>query len=228
MVDSMHVETVYTYYHPVAGMVDPRRLIALWEDSWRSHGWDTKILSEGDAKDHPAFDIYLAQIRKFPSSNPSGYERACYMRHLAMAYVLDPGDPPAILTDYDVINQGFMPDHRVGTTPGTVTLLEPTRVPCAILGDYFAFEELVDCIFNYVPSPGEKHVSDMTIIRKTDLPRTNHCIEYLCSGRQVENDLGDGWKQAPLVHFSNYSFSKLGWGGDKADLIRRALNELKR
>lgn len=220
------MSTVYTYFEPVLGMANPSRLLELWRDSWEKFGWEVVVLSERDAKDHPAFDLYLAQIGKFPSSNPPGYERACYMRHLAMAYVLDPGEAPAVLADYDVINRGFLPDHKVGTTPGIVTLLEPTRVPCAILGDYFAFEELVDVIFNYVPAPGENHVSDMTIIRKTDLPRTNHCVEHLDSGHQIVDDPGDGWKTAPLVHFSNFSFSKLGWRGDKADLIQRVLATL--
>lgn len=217
---------VYTYFEQVSRMVPPTKLLKLWGETWIDHGWEPVVLSECDAKLHPAYDLYLAQIGKFPSSNPPGYERACYMRHLAMAYVLDPGEAPAVLVDYDVINRGFPTDHNVGTTPGSVTLLEPTRVPCAILGDYFAFEELVDVIFNYVPSPGETHVSDMTIIRKTDLPRTNHCVEHLDSGHQIVDDPGDGWKTAPLLHFSNFSFSKLGWRGDKADLIQRVLATL--
>lgn len=222
------MSTVCTYYEPVAGMAYPRKLIDLWAVSWRDHGWETLILSEADAKDHPGYEYFSERIRAFPSVNPSGYERACYMRHLAMASTANCHS--GYLTDYDVINRGYVLED--GFYPvsdfsrGKPTILEPTRVPCAVLADPAGWEELCDIICEYTPKPGETHISDMTILRQSPVDTSASCVEHLCSGRPIRDDLGDGWKTAPLVHFSNFSFSKLGWRGDKADLIQRVLATL--
>ena len=211
---------VFTYYEPVPGRPRPTKLLDLWQESWESKGWECHILSEADAKSHPGYEAYSYRISRYPTVNPPGYERACYMRHLAMAMQGE----ISLLVDYDVL---INPKGRPVGLPHDVrvSILEPTRVPCSVLASPDGFGDICDIIHSYDPK-GEKHVSDMTILRKSNLPYDSVCVEHLDSGRPIVDDPGDGWKTAPMIHFSSFSFGKLGWTGDKADLIKRVLATL--
>lgn len=217
---------VHSYYEPVPGRPRPDKLLNLWAESWRKGGFETRILSEADARSHPGYAYYVDKISRFPTVNPPAYERACYMRWLAMANL--EGKLPLIMSDYDVINRSFLVEKAafLWSAQPCLTIDEPTRVPCCVMGRPEDFEGLCDIICEYHPKPGERHVSDMTIIRQTNLPAGNVCVEHLDSGRPIVDDPGDGWKTAPLIHFSSFSFSKLGWTGDKADMIQRVLATL--
>lgn len=212
---------VHTFYERVPSLPPADRLIALWKRSWAEHGFDPVVLSLKDAQGHPGYNYFLDRIIRFPTSNPLEYERACFLRHLAMANV-----GGGLLCDYDVICRESAEPDDLSHLPAHPIILEPTRVPCAVLGNQQAFEDLCDILCEHQVN-GQKHVSDMTIIRSTNLQAESICVEHLCSGRPIENDPGDGWKKAPLIHFSNYSFSKLGWRGDKSELIERVLATLK-
>jgi hypothetical protein len=212
--------TVHTYFEPVPGMSHPTKLLDLWRESWESRGWEIHILSEDDARGHPGYKAFSDRISRYPTTNNPAYERACYMRHLAMANI-----GGGILVDYDVFLRSVDVPKEDAEMPLHAVILEPTRVPCAVIGNADAFGDICDIIYEH-NSSGQNHVSDMTILRKSKIPTSPQCIEHLCSGRPIENDLGDGWKTAPMIHFSTYSFSKLGWTGDKADLIRRVLATL--
>lgn len=213
---------VYSYHQPVPGLPDPKKLIELWAQRWMLDGWEPVILNETDAKSHPGFAHYEQRIRKFPSVNPPGYDRACFLRHLAMARI-----GGGLLVDYDVIpNLGmnlFFAAMSIGLSL-PLAILEPTRVPCAVCGTQEGFEDLCDLLSGYEGT--EKHISDMTIVRKSDIPAMSYCREHLCSGESVQDHAGDGWKQARLIHFSNGSFTKVGWRGEKADLINRVLRSI--
>lgn len=219
---------VHTFYEPVQGMANPQRLLELWRRSWEENGFTTRILNRNDARSHPGYDYFLERVSRFPSSNPDGYDLACFLRHLAVANVAEPGEH-VIITDYDVINRTFDSDRLLACSKlqgcRRSVILEPTRVPCAVLGLLEGFEDICDVLCEYDPN-GEPHVSDMTILRKRKIATLPMCVEHLNSGSSVPDEPGDGWKSAPMIHFSNYSFSKLGWTGDKADLIQRVLATL--
>jgi hypothetical protein len=214
--------TVYTYYEPVAGMPRPTKLLDLWRESWESKGWETKILCEDDARAHPGFKDFSKRISRYPTTNPPGYERACYLRHMAMANI-----GGGLLVDYDVILRGKLDFDE--PFRGEPVICEATFVPCMVLADSDGFGDICDIIYDYKPN-GEGHVSDMTILRNsawTSKIKHHHgCVEHLNSGTNVINESGDGWKTAPAILFSSFSFQKLGWRGDKADLIKRVLATL--
>jgi hypothetical protein len=215
---------VHTYFQPVPQLPSADKLIALWKWHWTEHGFEPVVLSEQDAKDHPGYDHFVERIRRFPTSNPKAYEMACFLRHLAMANV-----GGGTVLDLDVFpnprrsSRSYLHNMRVYSGPKFI-FMEPTRVPCAIMATAEGYEDFCDILCEYQGT--EPHISDMIIARKTKLPVANICVEHLDSGRPIENDPGDGWKDAPLVHFSNYSFQKLGWKGDKADCIERVLKSL--
>jgi hypothetical protein len=216
----MSAPTVYTYWQPVPGFEYPKALLDLWSKSWEARGWKTAVLCEANAHDHPGYAYFNERISRFPTSNPREYERACFLRHLAMAQI-----GGGLLMDYDcILRSKALPEDDL-PLPNHPVFLEPTRVPCAVMGSADAYEELCDWLCEYDASK-DRHVSDMTILRKTNYQAQNVCVEHLCSGRPVENDPGDGWKTAPMIHFSTFSFSKLGWTGDKAQMIQRVLATL--
>jgi hypothetical protein len=212
---------VHTYFQPVPQLPSADKLIALWKWHWTEHGFEPVVLSEKDAKDHPGYDHFVERIRRFPTFNPKAYEMACFLRHLAMANVT--GERPQLLVDYDVLPNPKVITIAFPKQSGFV-FLEPTRVPCAIMATAEGYEDFCDILCEYQGT--EPHISDMIIARKTKLPAASICVEHLDSGRPIENDPGDGWKDAPLIHFSAYSFRKLGWKGDKADCIEKVLKSL--
>ena len=216
----MTAPTVYTYFQPVCGMAHPQSLLNLWRESWESKGWTCVILSEQDARTHPGYSYFNDRISRFPTSNPRDYERACFLRHLAMANI-----GGGLLVDYDcILRTAELPEDPF-ELPNQPVILEPTKVPCAVLGTAGAYEDLCDILAEY-DATGERHVSDMTIIRKQPFQWMRACIEHLCSGEPIQDHPGDGWKKADIIHFSTFSFSKLGWKGSKAQMIQRVLATL--
>lgn len=69
-----------------AGMTENAhsQMISTWRDSWQQAGWDTRVLTMDDVKQHPEFAQLDEVIRKF---NMNEYEKTCYYRWLAMAAV---------------------------------------------------------------------------------------------------------------------------------------------
>src|SRR5688572_12786716 len=99
----------YCYYTPVGLYSDKsqRRLIDVWERSWRKSGYEPIVLNEGDAAQHPLYDRFNKNVSGLPSEYGSSYDRACFMRWLAMAAQRDGKHGGGLLLDYDVISYGF-------------------------------------------------------------------------------------------------------------------------
>lgn len=220
---------VFTYYDPIPGNKDPKELIELWKELWSAQGWKPVVLGVKDAMDCLQYKPFRSKIAQLPTVNHPIYERACYLRHLAMVNV-----GGGLLTDYDVMPRKFTPvEAREVSEDRGLTLLEPTRVPCAVKASKAGFQRIVDYISNYKISVedmhmGKPHTSDMEILRKTKWKAVDSCVEHLCSGSQTRDELGDGWKKAPCIHFSTYSFHKLGLNGKapKHELIKSVLATL--
>lgn len=216
---------IYTYYKKCGNETIHKKLMDLWMHLWQKQGWDPVVLGEEDAwLDEKSCAELLSAVNKLPTQNHREYENACYLRHLAMA-----NKGGGLLVDYDVMPVSYEPSsENIG-----LVILEPTKVPCAVRGSAEGFRQIVQMFLHYRPGAGDiyrfrPHVSDMTILRQSSFPSSNHCLEYLCSGRPVPNDPGDGWKQARMIHFSSASLGlRRRDARDKAEIIREVLAELK-
>jgi hypothetical protein len=204
------VTPVYTYYQPLKSIPAPVSLLDLCRESWKKRGFELKILNESDAWEHPGYAEYNRKICALPSINPPGYDRACFMRWMAMAHV-----GGGLMIDYDVVNYAFT---GMGECWPELVFLEPSKVPCAVMGTDKGFKMLCCLLGDYTPRAedrvnGRQHVSDMTIIRQmADFPASDFCIEYGCSGQPIRDHLGEGWRAAPMVHFSTGSIHRGGYG----------------
>lgn len=219
---------VFAYYEPVPGLPRPDKLLDLWRDNWKEYGWEPTIVGESLAREHPNYPTYRDRVATYPTVNFAGYDRACFLRHMAMIHA-----GGGLLVDYDVINRGFTVEHGEEAwaaafygSPHHVLMLERYKVPCAIMASPFGFEQIVGILEHY-PVNGDPHVSDNTILSKRDdLASHAWCHEFLGGGNLRETGPEAPWRSSKLIHFSNNSFNKLGQRGEKADLIRQVMREL--
>ncbi len=59
-------------------------MIRAWKESWQQAGWDTRVLTIEDAKQHPDYNYWDPTIQSFKMSQ---YDKYCFYRWIAMAAV---------------------------------------------------------------------------------------------------------------------------------------------
>lgn len=212
---------VFTYHEPVAGLPDAGKLVALWQQSWHAQGWGTVVFGEGTVREHPDYQKFKDRVATYPSSNPPGYDLACYLRHLGMIQF-----GGGLLVDYDVMNRSFTPEdgeaawERASASPNGVLMLEVFRCPCAIVATTTGYENICSKLTAHNPA-GEQHTSDNNILsRYDDLEIGGQCAEFLGGGNLHDTSPEAAWRRSPLVHFSNNGLRKFGCRGDKSAFIR--------
>jgi hypothetical protein len=191
------MKKVFTYYQPVDGidLEDATRLILLWKRNWKSKGFEPFVLNENNARKHSRFAEVADRVSKFPTINPKDYERACYLRYLAIA-----AEGGGIMTDYDTFC--FDSEYPFPTTmPDTMVSLQG-YIPSIVYCTKKAFNRAITEFYKYevtikdVSESGVPHVSDMYIIHRA--------IGFPYKPEQVTKNFGEpGWEQAPFVHFCN-------------------------
>lgn len=184
---------VHTYFSPLEnakGVEEQNRLIDLWKQTWKAHGWEPVVLTEKDAEKHPRYAEWRAAFAKLPTVNPPGYEMACWLRWVAMAQV------GGTLTDYDCMNFRFVPGDVAQDGDNIVPIFK--GVPCAIVGTQKAYENAINRFISATDRfevDGKPHVSDMHLIQKWSW----RCEDI---GREYNSP---GWETAKLVHFGHFS-----------------------
>lgn len=197
---------IHTYYNPVpaVGLESALKLLLLWRENWTDKGFQPVVLNEYYARQHPLFDRFEMKIKRLPTVNPPDYERACYMRWLAMAQV-----GGGIMADYDLFiyetHQRKLPylpekERDLPSVPHSCQC----HIPSLVYGNGKAFLSIVEAIMGYEVSHrdileerGEPHVSDMLIL-------LNSGVAFDQSNFQVANYNDDaGWIAAPFTHFAN-------------------------
>ncbi len=194
---------IYTYYEvcPTHDVEAEMRLLLLWKEHWTAIGYEPFVLNEFIARQHPYFEDYHAAVSKLPTVNSADYEKACYLRHLALAQV-----GGGWLADYDVFAvRGKELPVFSGEQLNRLQLLQ-TNCICPCL--FYATREVAERMCRTFAAGqhglrkmGERdHYSDqyalvdLVEMDKVDwIEQSNHLLGY--------GD--DGWEQAEFVHFSN-------------------------
>jgi len=100
---------IYTYYEDI-NFKSQKKLLQLWEKSWKDMSFEPVILTLNDAKKSSYYDEYLKSLKTsceyITSFEMHGYHRSCYLRWLA--YSTQDEIAPFLVSDYDVINKNFV------------------------------------------------------------------------------------------------------------------------
>ena len=108
---------VISYFNLISGSkfsLDSKKLIEIWEQSWKKHSWNPIVLNEEFSKRNKLYqelDLNNPDANFYKTINPSNwkYHRSCYCRLLAYCqYVRENGK--TLYADYDVMNYGFLPN----------------------------------------------------------------------------------------------------------------------
>ena len=215
------MNTVYTYYEPVAGIDESAQQaeIAVWRESWARWGWIPVVLGHPDYPRHlsPSALDHLAAL---PTVNPLGYDLACYVRWWAMK-----GRGGGLLVDYDVVNIGLRPEDLAPaeeTTP--ILILAGKRVPCAVQLTASGAADWCEMLLAYKVRPddlhqGRPHISDQEILRRTHDPRI---FTWEICQEPREMDL-----HTKLLHVSHEAMDTMGLVGMRRHDVMRVLAGLK-
>ena len=101
---------VYTFFDDLDNVYDQRRggkttssedheILDAWTYSWKSMGFNPKVLTLNDAKRHPDYERFSNLLdEKVALGSNTAHDKVCYLRWLAVA-----ASGGGILTDYDTI-----------------------------------------------------------------------------------------------------------------------------
>lgn len=157
-----------TFYEPVVGgccgMSEEghANLLRAWKDTWEQNGWQTRILTEADARKHPDFELL---DEKLAAANVTPYNRRCFWRWLAMS---TPEINGGWMSDYDTIplslhvNQGM----RLQEDPGFKSY--DTHIPDLIHASRESWDHVTDLMIRSIPQgdlPAEVLVTDMHMLQ---------------------------------------------------------------
>lgn len=197
---------VYSYFAETPHSEAFRDVIAVWRDRWERIGWTPILLGEDLAKQHPRFSEVDALVASFPTVNTVEYERACWMRWLAI----------------EVIGGGFMVDLDVVPIEDQFTLpdvgesfcAEPTKTPCAVsVKGTDISDKILTHPHRFVLESGRPHYSDMFMFKSMPITTVDLC-------REVGSEQ---WKSVVLAHFASGAIHHLGYS---KETFREAVNDL--
>ena len=208
----MQVFTYYTRIH-IGGKLgalkmlknhsDQSAVIRLWKQSWRRHGWQPVVLGEADALRADAELVRQMSAARplYRSPNPQQYERACYLRWIAMTA------RGGLMTDYDVLNLRFTPDNWIELQTKyseDLPISLAGGVPCCVGGTRAAFKDLTNLFLEFAADPLQTtptlkaSVSDQNILdaspNRYQSPSPLPCAQYSHAD----------WQSAPLVHIPHF------------------------
>lgn len=99
-------------YHDDIGKPKQAQLIKMWEQTWKSQGFNPIVLSRNDVKDDAYFNEFTEQLHYIHNEilecPVKPYGLTCYYRWLAYARVMN---EPGFVCDHDIINFNFPVDY---------------------------------------------------------------------------------------------------------------------
>lgn len=185
---------IFTYHADIGRDQASLPLVYLWRERWLRQGWEPVILSEADARRHPAFPELATAFDRLPTINGKPYEFACYARWLAMEVA-----GGGWMSDSDVIPYDFKP--RPPTEKFKLWAGYGNPCPCLCSGTALDYGMFARIFANWEPTSqdmqhrGGSHCSDQNILQQLVdrglYDRGTECVQYL----------DPGWDKAPVVHY---------------------------
>jgi len=206
--------TIYGYHADVPDLVrmDELKLVTLFRHRWEDAGWTPFILNEWIAMKHPYFEEYNRAISALPSVNPDGYERACWMRHLALAQV-----GGGYMADTDLIHYPVKEEITLAEMEAPRLQMFDLHTPSLI----YASKEVAEKLCREFASGkwgkrdigGREHYSDMYALEDLGAIENDGTMadpeRYLIEHHDLVRNYGtEGWETAPFVHYSKDAMAR--------------------
>ena len=191
---------VFTYFEPDPKLNGYLAVLESWKLLWANAGFEPVVLTEVDAQKHPMFNEVDAHVCSLPTVNPQMYERACWLRWLAVEAVTPYGES-SLMVDIDVV-----PNPRSEITnyccgiKGT-TILDIGGCPCAV---YAVPGQIPSRILRWNETDtinGRLHTSDMYMFRASDFARVDVCREWG----------SPNWEEAEMIHLASGALHNMGF-----------------
>lgn len=206
---------IFTYYHnvPELNLEDETRLLLAWRRNWKAAGFEPVVLNEMHARRHSHFEKYDQAISALPSTNPTSYEKACWLRWVALARV-----GGGWMCDYDVFV--YPDDDQPGVGMAAMFNAAPKeprfemlqeRAPSLCFANQVALNLLISEFgsgkWGSSPQGDRQHWSDQYAFEQMaatpDFP-------WLKRRDQVKAFGDKGWETALFVHYANDPMTRAG------------------
>ena len=184
-------------------------MLQFWQSQWENAGWNTRILTQEDAKLHPMYETYQTALDQL---NVSSYNHFCFHRWLAMSVT-----GGGWMSDYDVVPlhmEQLLQNLNVGEGElphdGKFTSFCST-VPCLMVGSADEWDRVIGKLMSYVPEYRNEHFSDMFAMFRYFRSNTNSFRVY----NKVHSHLKlldsshldcDAYKGQIAWHFSHHAY----------------------
>ena len=180
---------VFTFFNAVVdNPLDEKEVMLLWDQGWRSRGWNPIVLTMRDAISHPKYKTVYENISQLPCLRNRKSMLNRWMRWLALDNV-----GGGLMSEYDVLPAEFTPrsiedKSCLGELASLVYLKKQ------------AASELVDYIATYQAQPedmlnGKANVDEALVVSK-----------WLNPSESIVQYFGERTEEIPaLIHFSNKS-----------------------
>jgi hypothetical protein len=198
---------IFTYFESLASLnvEDNLRLVNLWRRHHQALGYTPIVLQEWHARSSPMFQDFDARICALPSINPAGYDRACYLRWLAMTKT-----GGGIMMDFDVMLY-VKPEALfllIDQYRGKGLAVLQNFVPSMVMGQELDYSNQCKRFADYRPDErdvhnGKPHTSDMIILERQALREPDSFTRV----DLVKLFGEDGWNDAPAVHYANQAMA---------------------
>lgn len=201
-------KTVFTYFQPIVdNPIEQKSILSLWEQGWRSRGWNPVVLSLREAVSNGRYSDVVKNIERLPTVRNKLAMRNRWLRWLAIDSV-----GGGLMSEYDVLPADFTPrkfDGPVCFGHG-VSLAH-------VKGEQL--KELVELIATHVPQP-EENINGRVNVEEQNLVST-----FFTDHQHIVDDFGLPNTDVPkLVHFSTVAIQKSYAAGQrKSALMERFL-----
>jgi len=182
-------------------------LIKLWEKSWQAQGWETCILQEHHAREHPRFYFFNEMFRSKVSAFGEEFNTACFMRWFAAYVVGSTENKPLMLCDYDVCNYYFPPREPKS---GKMEIIcdGPKIFLGTVLGTPQHFLDMAELFAAHVLDEhdwsliyNQVHTDDLRLVERM-FDGTKEKPEWLVRSPGCALFPAPGWKTAPMTHYA--------------------------
>ena len=160
---------IYTFFELKKGLHHEysskphENLLKAWTTLWTEAGWEPRILTLEDAKQHPDYEKYKEAISSVKNLYEGGYDFMCFMRWLAMAARGTGG----WMSDNDVFPMGITPtEGLILPNKGRFTGHE-RHVPSLLSGSAEEWKRMAKDLLDFAAEES-KHVdwfSDMNALK---------------------------------------------------------------